>query len=57
MDYKGRFIPIGAVEDGFVITRVQRFLIAIVSLYVENTLILDLNNGRQLTDVDIQFLD
>ena len=42
------------VEDGFFITQVKRFLIAIVSLDVANTLILSLNNGRKLRDADIQ---
>ena len=54
---KIRVIHIGEVEDGFVTNQVHMVLITIVSLDVANTLILAINNGRQLTDVDIQFLD
>ena len=49
-------IPIGEVEDGFFITQFLRVLVSTVSLDVSNRLIQDLNNGRQLTDMDIQLL-
>ena len=49
-------IPIEEVEYGFVITRVQRVLNAIVSLDVSNMLILYPNKSRHLTDINIQFL-
>ena len=53
---KSMVIPIEEVEYGFVITRVQRVLNAIVSLDVSNMLILYPNKSRHLTDINIQFL-
>ena len=57
LDSNKKVPPIGEVEDAFVITRWQRVLISIISIYGENTLILAVNNVRQLMDVDIQLLD
>ena len=54
---KIRVLPIIEVKDGFCINRVHKVLIIIVSLDVANTLIMVLNNGRQLTGVHVKLFN
>ena len=54
---KSRVLTIRGVDDRFFIVLVHKFPIIIVSLDVANMLIMVLNNGRQMMDVHVQFLN